>query len=149
MSTDFLNRRMDLLHECRNFGFIDEFGTVIDVNGDNYLTMDTSYPVRLAGKVIKLFTAVSDYNRQKFIIRNSNKDTILEVNADNIYDFAGNCWEWTQEAYSPHYRVSRGGIYDDSGSNYPASYRRLNNIPTNGSSNERFSFHFNSATLRV
>ena len=89
MSTDFLNRRMDLLHECRNFGFIDEFGTVIDVNGDNYLTMDTSYPVRLAGKVIKLFTAVSDYNRQKFIIRNSNKDTILEVNADNIYDFAG------------------------------------------------------------
>ena len=89
MSTDFLNRRMDLLHECRNFGFIDEFGTVIDVNGDNYLTMDTSYPVRLAGKVIKLFTAVSDYNRQKFIIRNSNKDTILEVNVDNIYDFAG------------------------------------------------------------
>ena len=40
----------------------------------------------------------------------------------NIYDMAGNVWEWTMEKYST-YRVIRGGGYDDSGSDYPASYR--------------------------
>ena len=27
---------------------------------------------------------------------------------NNIYDLAGNCWEWTQEAYSTNYRAGRG-----------------------------------------
>ena len=27
--------------------------------------------------------------------------------ANNIYDLAGNCWEWTQEAYSTNYRIVR------------------------------------------
>ena len=27
---------------------------------------------------------------------------------NNIYDLAGNCWEWTQEAYSVNYRAGRG-----------------------------------------
>ena len=40
----------------------------------------------------------------------------------NIYDMAGNVWEWTMEKCST-YRVSRGGGYDDSGSDNPASYR--------------------------
>ena len=43
--------------------------------------------------------------------------------ANNIYDFAGNCAEWTQEAYGTVDRVSRGGDYYYSGSGYPASYR--------------------------
>ena len=41
--------------------------------------------------------------------------------ANNIYDFAGNCWEFTQEAYSTDHRVSRGGCYNLFGSNCPAS----------------------------
>ena len=47
--------------------------------------------------------------------------------AKNIYDFAGNVCEWTNEASSA-YRVSRGGIYDLCGdsSNLPASFRELN-----------------------
>ena len=43
--------------------------------------------------------------------------------ANNIYDLAGNCWEWTQEAYSTNVRIRRGGSYPSSGSNAPASYR--------------------------
>ena len=31
----------------------------------------------------------------------------------NIYDLAGNCWEWTMEAYDTNKRVRRGGRYDD------------------------------------
>ena len=41
--------------------------------------------------------------------------------ANNIYDLAGNCWEWTQEAFSTHYRASRGGNYRSDGSNDSAS----------------------------
>ena len=44
--------------------------------------------------------------------------------ANNIYDLAGNCRDWTQEAYSPYDRVSRGGTI---GSFYPASDRSDNN----------------------
>ena len=40
----------------------------------------------------------------------------------NIYDLAGNVWEWTYEAYSS-YRILRGGIYSNDGDNYPVSYR--------------------------
>ena len=43
--------------------------------------------------------------------------------ANNIYDFAGNCLEFTQEASYDNSRAFRGGYYDDNGSNYPASNR--------------------------
>ena len=41
--------------------------------------------------------------------------------ANNIYDFAGNCDEFTQEAHDADYRVCRGGIYYNPGFGYPAS----------------------------
>ncbi len=50
--------------------------------------------------------------------------------ANNIYDFAGNCWEFTQEANLTTSRPSGGGYYDDNGSISPASLR-LNTLPTN------------------
>ena len=43
--------------------------------------------------------------------------------ANNIYDFAGNCWEFIQEADDTYFRASRGGSYGDYGSGYPASFR--------------------------
>ena len=43
--------------------------------------------------------------------------------ANNIYDFAGNFFEFTQEAYGPYCRASRGGFYSNNGSDYPASSR--------------------------
>ena len=42
---------------------------------------------------------------------------------NNIYDLAGNVFEWTMEAYSTDYRVFRGGDFGSSGSDYPASCR--------------------------
>ena len=49
--------------------------------------------------------------------------------ANNIYDFAGNCFEFTQEADSTDRRASRGGYFDSNGSDRPASYR-YSNYPT-------------------
>ena len=43
--------------------------------------------------------------------------------ANNIYDFAGNCYEWTQEAASTNNRADRGGSYRNYGSHTPASRR--------------------------
>ena len=50
-----------------------------------------------------------------------------EAKANNIYDLAGNNWEWTQERYGSNY-VMRGGGYNlmggaCSGSRYPAAMR--------------------------
>ena len=47
--------------------------------------------------------------------------------ANNIYDFAGNWWEFTQEAFSTGYRAYRGGYCNGSGSNGPASSRNFYN----------------------
>ncbi|MBQ9013665.1 MAG: hypothetical protein IJ094_08970 [Bacilli bacterium] len=40
----------------------------------------------------------------------------------NIYDLAGNTWEWTYESFLS-YRICRGGGCYNSGSSYPVSYR--------------------------
>ena len=46
--------------------------------------------------------------------------------ANNVYDLAGNCYDWTQEAYNTNNRVLRGGYYDFSGSSRPAPARITN-----------------------
>ena len=52
----------------------------------------------------------------------------------NIYDLAGNCWEWTMEAYNTVSRVRRGGNYINAS---PVSYR-LNYGPINDDDNLSF-----------
>ncbi|MEG2236001.1 MAG: hypothetical protein RR144_06190, partial [Clostridia bacterium] len=46
----------------------------------------------------------------------------------NIYDIAGNAWEWTNEICNT-YRINRGGVYGASGLDYPASSRADNDVP--------------------
>ena len=67
--------------------------------------------------------------------------------ANNIYDLAGNVWEWTQEAGSTGVRASRGGSYVSNGSNDPASYRYYNNPHGSDVDNLRFSSHFNNKVI--
>ena len=46
---------------------------------------------------------------------------------NNIYDFAGNVNEWTQEEKGSSYRVIRGGFYCNYGNLYPVAYRNYDN----------------------
>ena len=57
---------------------------------------------------------------------------------NNIYDLAGNCWEWTTESDSSGHRVVRGGYCYNYGSDYPA-YSRYNDVSPDNS-NYNFSF---------
>ena len=70
--------------------------------------------------------------------------------ANNIYDLAGNCWEWTQEALNTCNRASRGGDYGVYGSFYPASLRYNSGPSSSGyDGGGRFSSHFNNKVGRV
>ena len=66
--------------------------------------------------------------------QNNKKNTGSNENwkANNIYDLAGNCYEWTQEADSIIHRANRGGRYYDGGS-YGSASCRNNHSPDNSS----------------
>ena len=53
----------------------------------------------------------------------------------NIYDLAGNYYDWTQEVHNTNNHILRGGHYSISGSIYPASNRYLSHFPINASGN--------------
>ena len=55
--------------------------------------------------------------------------------ANNIYDLAGNCYEWTQEANVTNSRVLRGGKSIISGAKHPAS-RRYGSSPNSSFSDD-------------
>ena len=62
----------------------------------------------------------SKTNSESILLTTGASDTFK---AKNIFDLAGNVYEWTMEAFNSAYRVSRGGSYDRNGSYYPASIR--------------------------
>ena len=66
--------------------------------------------------------------------------------ANNIYDLAGNVWEWTQEAINTGSRANRGGHYCSAGSSRPVSVR-INDSPVSSFSVLRFSSHFNNKVI--
>ena len=70
------------------------------------------------------------------------------IKANNIYDLAGNCWEWTQEAYGTNTRARRGGDDGSIGSDNPV-YSRLNAHANDSRfSYIRFSSDFNNRIAR-
>ena len=80
-------------------------------------------------------------------VLNTGKTTFTMAN--NIYDLAGNCWEWTQEADNTDSRALRGGDCNRDGSVIPASYRSSNYPGYDSGSFGRFSSHFNNKVARV
>ncbi|MDO4392034.1 MAG: hypothetical protein Q4C11_02910, partial [Clostridium sp.] len=73
---------------------------------------------------------------------NTGKTTFTMAN--NIYDLAGNVWEWTQEASSASGRANRGGSCSYNGSGFPASNRDGVNPGYYG---VRFSSNFNNKVI--
>ena len=93
----------------------DQVCKFINTSGDKVsLTNSTSYGnysnssgnANVSGKGSKQVTGYSDYWK-----------------ANNIYDIAGNCYEWTQEAGDPYGRAGRGGSYEHNGDWRPVTYR--------------------------
>ncbi len=90
-------------------------------------------------------TSWGNYNNATFEYVNSSGSTATKnegsstriptgsteyTKANNIYDLAGNVWDWTMEASSSINRVCRGGHYKKDGDRYPADYRNYYG-PTN------------------
>lgn len=63
------------------------------------------------------------------ILMNTGSDNAYSMK--NIYDMAGNIWEWTMEAYSTNLRVARGGSYNDDGSKCTVSNRSEHELSNN------------------
>ena len=59
--------------------------------------------------------------------------SVEEYAVNNIYNMAGNVWDWTIEANNTNYRVGRGGDYYSSASSFPSSSRGIYG-PTRSSS---------------
>lgn len=46
----------------------------------------------------------------------------------NIFDMAGNVWEWTMESHSTDRKIYRGGSYNSEGSSHPVTSRNYNSF---------------------
>lgn len=91
----------------------------------NYIAKDAEMP-----------TATETKETSKSVLIPTGSAEYTKTN--NIYDMAGNVWEWTTEAYSTGSRVFRGGYYYYNGNNDPVAYRS-NNYPYNNGSYIRLS----------
>lgn len=61
----------------------------------------------------------SDYGNYSSKLSKTASDT--RYSQKNIFDLAGNVWEWTMEGYSDLYRITRGGSYCMRGDYYSIS----------------------------
>lgn len=81
----------------------------------NYIAKDAEMPTATETKAISTNTRIP-----------AGSAEYTKIN--NIYDMAGNVYDWTTEAYSTYCRVCRGGYYNVNGNSYPMAYR-VNNVP--------------------
>ncbi len=92
----------------------------------NYIAKDAEMPTATETKAISTNTRIP-----------AGSAEYTKIN--NIYDMAGNVYDWTTEAYSTYYRVCRGGYYNDNGSSSPMADRGNSSYPSYSSSNKRLS----------
>ena len=80
----------------------------------NYIAKDAEMP-----------TATETKETSKSVIIPTGSAEYTKTN--NIYDMAGNVWEWTTEADSTNIRVYRGGVYSSYGNNgsFPMANRNI------------------------
>ena len=96
-------------------------------------------PNLTGGKYVQDSTGMGWYSNN-YEKGNPNHVTGIDVDSKksncikNIYDLAGNVWEWTMESNGTLNRVYRGGRYDYLGSIIPASYRSSSSPSVSSSS---------------
>ena len=91
----------------------------------NYIAKDAEMPTATETKAISTSTRIPAGSAEY-------------TKTNNIYDMAGNVWEWTTEAYSTYSRICRGGGYNVYGYSYPVADRVSYN-PNNSNSDVRLS----------
>ncbi len=96
----------------------------MEINGITTSGVDITYSTLCTDS-----TDIGNYESSK-----ANTGVTAKAEVLNIYDIAGNVWEWTLEksSYSSHPCIDRGGYYHFSGSIYPAA-GRLNLYSTSDS----------------
>ena len=103
-----------------------EWGNYIDSEGDAAVkVIENGTEVQKYGK--KQVTGYSEYWK-----------------ANNIYDLAGNCYEWSQEANAALFRVDRGGYYGNKGAVVSAPVRASPGVGYSDFNYVRFSPYFNN-----
>ena len=131
---------------ARNLDTQNEYTTVestliYGVQRDAIMRWMKDVPNLTEGKYVEDSTGMGWYRDN--VSGNSTHQTGIDVDSNksncvkNIYDLAGNVYEWTMESYYTNGRVNRGGGYNNTGSNYPASSRD-NSTPSLSSSNVGF-----------
>ena len=91
----------------------------------NYIAKDAEMPTATETKAISTSTRIPAGSAEY-------------TKTNNIYDMAGNVWEWTTEAGSTYGRVYRGGYYVNYGDGIPLAYR-YSSYPYNHNSSIRLS----------
>ena len=85
-------------------------------NWGNYSNAEFYY-INASGETVKK-EYISDYSGTRIPTGSAEY-----TKANNIYDLAGNVFDWTLEADYTNSRVLRGGSCSSNGSSYPARYR--------------------------
>ena len=99
---------------------------IYGVQWDAIMRWMQDVPNQTGGKYVQDSTGMGWYRDN--VSGNETHRTGIDVDGGknkvkNIYDLAGNVYEWTMESYDTSLRVYRGGNYRASGSGIPASYR--------------------------
>ena len=120
---------------ARNFANSNSYTSVVStltygVQWDAIMEWMKSIPNQnVAGKTYIQNSTGMGWHSNNYFDGNRTHQTGIDVDenksncVNNIYDLAGNVFEWTMESKDTDNRVFRGGYYNDTGAYYPASSR--------------------------